>query len=177
MPADRSNQNEWIALGRFGRAKGLAGQVYLDAFNPDSDFLASLDVVGVGEEGQEIQTARLREVQRSSARWVLKLDLASTREDAERLTHRFLYARRQDFPALPRGQFYHFEIIGFGVRTPEGQDLGRLRAIEVTPSNEIYVVEGPDGEIDLPNIPGVIQSIDADSQTIIARVPETLDAF
>lgn len=171
------SDDAWVAFGRIGRARGLRGDVFVDLYNPDSDLIETLAEVGVGSGGAAIRPARLSAAQRSSSRWVLAFEGVDDRTAAEALTNQTLFIRRADLPALPAGQFYHFELIGFAVRDLAGAALGTLASIVPTASNEIYSVRTPEGgELDLPNIPGVIRAIDPAARVITVDPPEVDDA-
>ncbi len=66
---------------------------------------------------------------------------------------------RQDNP-LPEGQFYHDQLIGLQVRTTRGEYIGDVVDILTGKSNDNYIVRGPTGEILIPAIEDVVQSID-----------------
>jgi 16S rRNA processing protein RimM len=65
----------------------------------------------------------------------------------------------QDYP-LPEGQYYHHQIIGLEVRTTRGELIGTITNILTGKSNDSYVVQSPKGEILIPAIEDVVQSID-----------------
>ena len=69
--------------------------------------------------------------------------------------------RSQDYP-LPEGQYYHHQIIGLQVRTTQGELLGNVIEVLTGKSNDNYIVQGAKGEILIPAIEDVVQSIDLD---------------
>ena len=69
--------------------------------------------------------------------------------------------RRQDYP-LPEGQYYHHQIIGLQVRTTQGELIGTITKVLTGKSNDNYIVQGTKGEILIPAIEDVVQSIDLD---------------
>ena len=69
--------------------------------------------------------------------------------------------RSQDYP-LPEGQYYHHQIIGLQVRTTQGELLGNITDVLTGKSNDNYIVQGAKGEILIPAIEDVVQSIDLD---------------
>ena len=80
---------------------------------------------------------------------------------------------RQDYP-LPEGQYYHHQIIGLQVRTTRGELLGKVTDVLTGRSNDNYVVESAEGEILIPAIEDVIQSIDLAKRTVIIEPMEGL---
>lgn len=79
----------------------------------------------------------------------------------------------QDYP-LPEGQYYHHQIIGLQVRTSQGEYIGEIIDVLTGKSNDNYVVKGVEGEILIPAIEDVIQSIDLVKRTVTIEPIEGL---
>jgi 16S rRNA processing protein RimM len=75
---------------------------------------------------------------------------------------------------LPEGQFYHHQIIGLHVRTTRGEYIGEITGILDGRSNDNYIVRGATGEILIPAIEDVVQSIDLDAGIITIEAIEGL---
>ena len=67
----------------------------------------------------------------------------------------------QDY-SLPEGQYYHHQIIGLKVRTTQGELVGTITDVLTGKSNDNYIVQGTRGEVLIPAIEDVVQSIDFD---------------
>jgi len=68
--------------------------------------------------------------------------------------------------SLPEGQYYHDQIIGLQVRTTSGELLGTVTDILTGKSNDNYIVRSNNGEILIPAIEDVVQSIDLNRKCI-----------
>jgi len=79
----------------------------------------------------------------------------------------------QDYP-LPEGQYHHYQIIGLQVKTTQGELLGNITEILTGKSNDNYIVRGAKGEIIIPAIEDVVQSIDIDAGVITIEPIEGL---
>jgi 16S rRNA processing protein RimM len=75
---------------------------------------------------------------------------------------------------LPEGQYYHHQIIGLKVMTTRGELIGTVTDILPGKSNDNYIVRGSAGEILIPAIEDVIQSIDLDRQCMTIEPIEGL---
>jgi 16S rRNA processing protein RimM len=75
---------------------------------------------------------------------------------------------------LPSGRYYQRQIIGLGVVTDEGESLGEVVDILETGANDVYVVQGAQGEILLPAISSVIRQIDLDAGCLTVHLLEGL---
>ena len=60
------------------------------------------------------------------------------------------------------------------MRTEGGEDLGRVTDILVTGANDVFVVQGPRGEVLLPSIADVILEVNLEAGAITVRIPEGL---
>jgi 16S rRNA processing protein RimM len=79
----------------------------------------------------------------------------------------------QDYP-LPEGQYYHHQIIGLQVRTSQGEYIGDIIDILTGKSNDNYIVRSPKGEILIPAIEDVVQSVDLEKGCITIEAIEGL---
>jgi 16S rRNA processing protein RimM len=72
---------------------------------------------------------------------------------------------------LRKGQYFHHQIIGLGVWTAEGDELGSVEEILETGANDVYLVRRADGgEVLLPAIRDVIQEIDIEHGRMVVRL-------
>ena len=94
---------------------------------------------------------------------------------AQSLAGEWIFAPVGPTDDLLPGEYYHYQLIGLSVLTDEGEDLGAVREILVTGSNDVYVVKSESGpEILLPAISQVIQRVDLESGTILVHLLDGL---
>jgi len=96
------------------------------------------------------------------------------RDAAEALRGQWIYVAIEDALPLGEGEYYHFQIVGLQVITAEGEALGRITEILPTGANDVYVIQGPRGEILVPALEGVILNVDLPNGRMIVRLPEGL---
>ncbi len=82
-------------------------------------------------------------------------------------------AHSHDNP-LPEGQYYHDQMIGLQVKTTQGELIGTVTDILTGKSNDNYIVRGERGEILIPAIEDVVQSIDIKQGYVIIEPMEGL---
>jgi 16S rRNA processing protein RimM len=75
---------------------------------------------------------------------------------------------------LPEGQFYHDQIIGLQVETIGGEYIGYITDILTGVSNDNFIVKSASGEVLIPAIEDVIQSIDLAKGIVIIEPIEGL---
>ncbi|MCL4533964.1 MAG: ribosome maturation factor RimM [Bacteroidetes bacterium] len=105
---------------------------------------------------------------------ILKLRGCDTQEQAGKLRDALVYVAAADAVTLPEGQYYWHQIIGLRVKTANGEDLGVVGDILTTGSNDVYVVQGPRGEILVPALDDVIQRVDLEAGQLVVDLPEGL---
>ncbi len=81
-----------------------------------------------------------------------------TVEKAEKLRNREIFVSREERPPLPDGRYYIVDILGLLVVCEDGRELGRVKDVLKTGSNDVYVVEG-EKEYLIPVIDEVILEI------------------
>ena len=80
---------------------------------------------------------------------------------------------RKRYP-LPEGQFYHDQIIGLQVETTGGKYIGYIKDILTGVSNDNFIVKSSSGEVLIPVIEDVIQSIDLAKRIVFIEPIEGL---
>jgi 16S rRNA processing protein RimM len=153
-----------VAVGRVVAASGLRGHVKAEPLAPDAE-LAQGRSVSVNGREHVIESSRRR------GRFIyVKLSGVDTREEAASLRGAYLQVREADLAALPAGQFYRFQLIGLAVRATDGRDLGRITEVISTPENDVFVVQGPLGEVLIPATDDVVRGIDLDERVATVEV-------
>ncbi len=99
---------------------------------------------------------------------IIKFREVGSPEEAARYRNQSVYVTAADRPALPEGQYYEHQLLGFAVVNRDTREtIGSLSEIMRTGANDIYVVEREDGrEVLLPVIPDVVLELDVMQRTI-----------
>lgn len=80
----------------------------------------------------------------------------------------------EELVTLPKGNFYHFDLLGMQVFTEEGKWIGELKDIFSTGSNDVYVVKQGSREHLIPAIREVIREVDVPQKKMKIHVLEGL---
>jgi 16S rRNA processing protein RimM len=170
---ERASQ-DWVAVGKVTRPHGLKGEMKFRPFTKDEDILKDIGLVKLGRDenaGQELQVENLRG---HYSKRIVKFKGFNSIESVQELSGDSLYIRREDFKALPEGEYYWFEIEGLNVYDEEGGYYGQVVEIMKTGSNDVYVVQDADKEILLPMIDSVVKVIDLEQGKLIFKNVEGL---
>jgi 16S rRNA processing protein RimM len=142
------------------RPHGLGGALRCRILSEHPERFASLPRVYAGDPLRlyRVRSARLEGERAGTV--LITLAGVSTLEQAEALRGSYLWVREADAVPLGPGEYYSHQIVGLEVFTTAGEPLGRVREILSTGANDVYIVEGPRGEILLPAIASVVKEID-----------------
>jgi len=144
-------------------AKGLAGSIRIEALTDHPERLAEGESIWIEDE------ATPRSI--LEAGWggrvpFIRLDGISDREAAERLVGRYLEAPANP---LPPDTYYWHQLIGLTAVDEAGSELGNVVEVFRAGENEVYRIEGPDGEILIPALREVVRSIDLPAGRMVVR--------
>ncbi len=152
-------------IGRVVKPHGVRGGIKVDYFGaPPDRFL--YQKVFIKDNAGRPEPFEVLEITPQPPRLILKLKGIERIEETERLIGKEIFVRREDLPEPEEGEYYWFDILGMAVETEKGKKIGTVKEIFPTGANDVYIVEGKRGEIFLPAIGKVIQSIDRQRKVI-----------
>lgn len=123
-------------------------------------------------DGRPCRILRSRQTGPDTA--LLWLDAVTARRHAVPLAGKYLSARPES-AALPDGEYFHYQLIGMRVIADDGEDLGEIREILETGSNDVYIVRGGDGgELLIPATAQVVRQVDPAAGVMRVLLPDGL---
>ncbi|MCX6826274.1 MAG: ribosome maturation factor RimM [candidate division Zixibacteria bacterium] len=163
---------EYIVVGRFGRSHGVAGDICL---NPLTDWPEQFEEEGSfwidSKEGRE--EIKITAVKYVSGRPVIRIAGVNNPEQARVLSNEYLYKKSLPSEKLPKGTYYHFDLIDCRVIDTANRELGRTTGIEKYPANDVLVIRAPDGrEYLLPLVKKFLKMVDIKNKLIIVDPPK-----
>jgi 16S rRNA processing protein RimM len=161
-------------------AFGPAGEVRVKALGRYPERFRDVKRVFVGEGRTEAAILHRRP---HGDGVVLRLEGVNGRDQARELFGTYLYVPEDEAVKLPSGEYFVHQIVGLRVVTDEGQELGTVREVLETGSNDVYVVRGArsgtgpaPAEVLLPAIKDVVKRIDLERGTIeVTLLPGLID--
>ena len=100
----------------------------------------------------------------------VKLAGIDDRGAAHQLRQLYMQIPEEELEPLAEGRFYRFELIGLAVRSVSGEPLGSIVNVEATPGDDLYIVQGPQGEILIPAIDDIVKEIDLQNGAMTVEV-------
>jgi 16S rRNA processing protein RimM len=144
-------------------AKGLAGAFRVE---PLTDRRDRLDVGALLFLDGDAEPMRVTAREGGGRVPVLSLEGVTDRAAAEALAGRFLEVEAEP---LPDGSWYWHQLVGLRVADESGTPLGSVVEVFRAGENEVYRIEGPQGELLLPAIHDVVRTVDVGAGTMTVR--------
>ncbi len=85
---------------------------------------------------------------------------------AERLKNLSLFAKREDFPPLKKGEYYLIDLIGMSAVTDKGEEIGEVVDILEKAAQDLLVIKNGDREILIPKCDAFVKEVDCDEKKI-----------
>ncbi len=152
-------------VGRVVKPHGVKGKIKADYFG-EALTRFPYQKIFIKDYSGRPEPFDVLEITSQPPRLILRLKGIEKIEETERLIGKEILVRKEDLPGVEEGEYYWFEVLGMAVETVNGRRIGTVKKIVPTKANDVYIVEGKRGEILLPAIEEVIQSIDRQKRVI-----------
>ncbi|MFI9243234.1 ribosome maturation factor RimM [Streptomyces sp. NPDC053086] len=166
-----------LVVARIGRAHGIKGEVTVEVRTDEPELRLAPGAVLATDPASTgpltIATGRVH-----SGRLLLRFEGVTDRNAAEALRNTLLIAEI-DPEVLPEDEdeYYDHQLIDLDVVTADGTEVGRITEISHLPSQDLFIVERPDGsEVMIPFVEEIVAEIDlAEQKAVITPPPGLID--
>jgi 16S rRNA processing protein RimM len=155
----RIPEPRYLAVARVLKPFGVRGEMKVEVLTGFPDQLGRLKRVYLGPEATPHDVERFHW---HGSELLLRLADVQDRDAAEVLRNQLVQIPSDEAVPLGPGEFYEHQIVGLNVVTTEGEPLGQVVEVLATGANDVYIVQGPRGEVLLPARAEVIREIDLD---------------
>ncbi|MFJ8193562.1 ribosome maturation factor RimM [Streptomyces sp. NPDC096094] len=162
-----------LVVARIGRAHGIKGEVTVEVRTDEPELRLGPGAVLATDPASAgpltIETGRVH-----SGRLLLRFAGVHDRTGAEALRNTLLIAD-VDPEERPEDEYYDHQLIDLDVVTKDGGEVGRITEISHLPTQDLFVVERPDGsEVYVPFVSEIVTEIDLDEQRAVIDPPPGL---
>ncbi|WP_081237417.1 ribosome maturation factor RimM [Streptomyces viridosporus] len=164
-----------LVVARIGRAHGIKGEVTVEVRTDEPELRLAPGAVLATEPASAgpltIETGRVH-----SGRLLLRFEGVRDRNAAEALRNTLLIAE-VDPEERPEDEdeYYDHQLIDLDVVTADGERVGRITEISHLPTQDLFVVERPDGsEVFVPFVEEIVAEIDLEEQRAVITPPPGL---
>ncbi|MFG2502651.1 ribosome maturation factor RimM [Streptomyces sp. NPDC048441] len=164
-----------LVVARIGRAHGIKGEVTVEVRTDEPELRLGPGAVLATDPASTgpltIETGRVH-----SGRLLLRFEGVRDRTGAEALRNTLLIAEI-DPEELPEDEdeYYDHQLMDLDIVTKDGLEVGRITEISHLPSQDLFIVERPDGsEVMIPFVESIVTEIDLEEQRAIIDPPPGL---
>ncbi|MEU0473988.1 ribosome maturation factor RimM [Streptomyces olivaceus] len=164
-----------LVVARIGRAHGIKGEVTVEVRTDEPELRLGPGAVLATDPASAgpltIETGRVH-----SGRLLLRFAGVRDRTGAEALRNTLLIADVDpDERPEDEDEYYDHQLIDLDVVTADGEEVGRITEIAHLPTQDLFVVERPDGsEVYVPFVAEIVTGIDLDEQRAVIDPPPGL---
>ncbi|MFE0735161.1 ribosome maturation factor RimM [Streptomyces sp. NPDC058855] len=164
-----------LVVARIGRAHGIKGEVTVEVRTDEPELrlgpgaVLRTDPASTGP--LTIESGRVH-----SGRLLLRFEGVHDRTAAEALRNTLLIAE-VDPTELPEeeDEYYDHQLIDLDVVLADGTEVGVITEISHLPSQDLFIVERPDGtELMIPFVSEIVSEIDLENQRAVITPPPGL---
>jgi 16S rRNA processing protein RimM len=169
------SQDRLIQVGRVAGGFGVRGEVRITTFTEDPLALKAYGALlrEDGSPGLTLQSARA-----AKGGIIARAKEIETKEQADAMRGLKLYVPRAALPEPDEDEFYLTDLIGLAAVTPEGESLGRIKAVPNFGAGDILEIDPGDGRPTwyLPFTRDAVPEVHIGEGRVVAvRPPETGD--
>lgn len=161
---------DYFKIGYIAKSHGLKGEVtmVMDQECPDLEGLASVFI----EVRGQVVPHFIQSVSVKADRAFLKLEDVNSVEAANALKGCSLLLSKKERPALPKGEFYNDEVVGFFVSDSKSGDLGHIIEVFESGPNRHLIIDHQGKEVLIPVHGPFIKTISKAKKKIMVELPE-----
>ena len=168
-----------ILVGTCGPPHGVRGELKVIPETDDPGRLADLEALFLGPSPERarartVEGIRFQTTKRGTVALVTFVGVPD-REAADALRGLSVFAVESDLPALAEGEVFIHDLIGLGVVTEDGEDVGTVQDVLTSGAQRLLLVKRP-GRPDalVPDVDAIVTQVDLDAERITIRPPEGL---
>lgn len=160
----------FLLVGLLRRTHGVKGDLLMEIKTDFPERIKPHKMLYVGDQHEALT---VRSVRKAHTHLIISFEGFHNPEDSARLRNLPVYVKVSELPKLPEGEFYHHELLGLGVISEDGQNVGTLIEILETGANDVFIIRQENGnELLIPAIESVVLEILPDQALIRVRIPE-----
>lgn len=163
-----SQEISLISIGEITTTQGHRGDVRV---LPLTDFPERFRVNAclIMEKAGQTRTLTIERVRPHKNLLIIKFKEIPDMNSAGEIKGGVLKITRDELKDLPEDTFYVFDIIGMKVKTEEGVELGIIKDIIQTGSNDVYVVAGETKQYLIPALKEIVRQIDKSQKIMVIK--------
>lgn len=165
-------EEELIGIAHLLAPHGVKGEIRAYPLSDFPERYQALKKVFGGKEKKELDIEYLRWYKQKFL--LIKFQGINTREEAQKLCNLPIYVPLEEAWHLPEDYYYVFQLIGLDVYDETYGYLGKLKEIEATGANDVYLIDYKDKILCIPALKSVVRKIDLEKKRMEVSLPRGL---
>jgi 16S rRNA processing protein RimM len=165
-----SGEPAFLAVGKLRRPHGVRGEIIMEIYTDFPERLVPGMLLYLGEQQEPVRLAKTRQHREGL---LATFEGYTTPEEVAQLRNQVVFVRTEDSPPLAQGEYYHHQLVGLRVVTPEGETVGTVLEILETGASDVLVVrqvKGPD--VLIPMVDAFVRQVDlAGGEIMVQLIP------
>ena len=158
--------DNYLVIGEIVKPQGVRGEVKLRPITCDVERFNGL-AQAYFRRGEDFIPVHIRASRRAQEAVFLTLEGVEDRDAAEKLRGEFLYIDRENALELGEDENFIVDLLGCRATDTDGREIGMLTDVMQPGGNDVYVFEGPLGEVLVPALKSVVLRVDVREKTIL----------
>lgn len=160
-----------VCVGMISGAHGVRGLVKVKPFTEDPEGVTSY---GPLSDESGLRSFRLELLSQAKGQWLARIEGVSDRTGADALRGTRLYVGRDLLPEPEEDEFYHADLIGLRVESPDGEPFGIVRAVHDFGAGPLIEIDRRPGAIMVPFTKATTPVVDLAAGRIVIDPPAGL---
>ena len=164
-----------FTIGKIVNTHGVKGELKVLPTTDEPKRFGLLKEIYV--EQKQLQKYKLQSVRYHKNFVLIKLEGVESMNDAELLKNALIKIDRKDSLPLAKDEYYISDIYELTVYTEEGRNLGVIKDIIYTGSNDVYVIKNQETQKELliPAIKQVVKEVNIAEGKMVVKLLEGLE--
>jgi 16S rRNA processing protein RimM len=158
-----------ICIGTILRPHGIKGEIVIRFNREDPERLLDVPYLMIEGETDVFDIESLRSHKKNH---ILKLAGINHISQVEGWRGMEVLVDHWPEDLLDEDEYYVEDLIGMNVVDDRGREIGRIASVLETAANEIYVIQGPYGEVMIPAVGEFILEISLESRRVLVHLLE-----
>lgn len=165
---------DYLEIGKIANTHGVKGELKVIPLTDNPERYDVLKWVYVGGENN-LEKYDIENVKYTKGMVIVKFKEVNDMDSAERLKGLYLKVDRKNAVKLPKDAFFICDLIECDVYEGNGNNLGKIKDVLKTGSNDVYLVKDENNrEILIPALKSVVTEVSIENKKIVVKLPEGL---
>lgn len=169
--ANHPREREWLIVGAVRKPHGVRGDLLVAILTDFPERLQTGVRFGLGPEEGPRSFHEVHHVRYHKGSWLLGVVGVRDRDVVGGWRGQYLFLPEQTAAELPEGYRYEHQLVGLECRSPEGEGLGEVVALDADGPQARLVVRREGRDFLVPYVPQIVTAVDLEKGVVTIEAP------